>query len=244
MSDPGQDGREAAGAAGAGPRYAARTKYEAPGRAARYARRSERRNREEAALVDRVLAGRRAPRTVLDAPCGTGRLSKVWLARGAAVRAADLSPAMREAASEALRGIPGLLGVDPLDLEAPVEAGAPRHDLVLCFRLLHHLPDAATRRRVLASLAARSCGDVLVSFHHPVSVHHAARALRRLVTGRRGDRHAVLLRRLVADAESVGLRFVRARALSPGLRDLWVALFETGADRGAPRSPADEGSRA
>jgi hypothetical protein len=67
---------------------------------------------------------------------------------------------------------------------------------------------------------------VLVSFHHPVSLHHLARGVRRLVTGRRGDRHALTLHALRADAAAVGLRVVVAEGLSPGLRDLWVALLE------------------
>ena len=74
---------------------------------------------------------------------------------------------------------------------------------------------------------------LLVSFHHPASLHHLSRALRRLVTGRRGDRHAITLGRLKREALEHGLRFVRAKALSPGLRDLWVALFER---EEAPRS--------
>lgn len=205
--------------------YAGRSKYDAE-RASRYAARSARRHAEEWALLARVLDRIPAPETVLDAPCGAGRIAKELLARGARVRAADLAPAMRDHAREAIGADPRCLGVEPLDLEAPVPADAPTHGLVLCFRFLHHLPDAATRARVLASLAARSSRHVLVSFHHPASVHHLARGLRRLLTGRRGDRHAMTLRRLVSEAAPFGLRLVASDALGRYRRDLWVALFE------------------
>lgn len=206
--------------------YAGRTKYDEPGRARRYARRDARRHAEEWRLVRRALHGRPQPAIVLDAPCGAGRMAAELLSRGAHVRAADLSPAMRAEANAALQGKPGLLGIEEIDLEAPVPPEAPRHDAVLCFRFLHHLPDAAARRRVLTSLAARSSRDVLVSFHHPVSVHQVSRGLRRVLTGRKGDRHAVTKRQLKEDARACGLRWVAAYALLPYLRDLWVAVLQ------------------
>jgi SAM-dependent methyltransferase len=205
--------------------YAARTKYDEPGRAARYAERSRARDEEERRLVARALEGLPAPASVIDAPCGTGRMAAEFLSRGATVLCADLSPAMRAEAAARLAGSPGFLGVVPLDLEAPAPSDA-RADLVLCVRFLHHLPDAAARARVLAGLAAMSRRHVLVTFHHPVSVHHLARALRRVVTGRRGDRRAITVRRLAAEASAHGLRLVRAVATAPYRRDLWAALFE------------------
>ena len=208
------------------PAYAARPGSSYFVRAERYATRSARRHAEEWRLVRRVLGSRPLPRDVLDVPCGTGRLAAEFLARGARVRCADLSPAMRAQAEASLAGRKGFLGVEARDLEAEVARDAPRHDLVLCFRFLHHLPDAATRRRVLSHLAARCRGAVLVSFHHPVSLHQVARGVRRVVTRRRGDRHAITLRALRTDAGAVGLRVVAAEGLAPGLRDLWVALLE------------------
>jgi SAM-dependent methyltransferase len=205
--------------------YAGRTKYDEDGRAARYAARSPRRHAEEWRLVTRVLEGVPWPATVVDAPCGAGRLSAELLERGSSVRALDLSPAMRAEAERALAGRERLLGIEAFDLEGAPPPPAWRAELAVCFRFLHHLPDAATRGRVLRSLAALSSRHVLVSFHHPVSLHHATRVLRRALGGRRGDRHAITLRRLRAEARDAGLDFVRARALAPGLRDLWVALF-------------------
>jgi SAM-dependent methyltransferase len=205
--------------------YAAREKYDSPGRAARYARRSAARHRAEWRLLLRLLEGRPFPRRVLDAPCGTGRLAAEFLARGASVRGADLSPAMRAEAERALAGRPGWLGAGALDLEAPSPPREWAADLVVCARFLHHLPDAAARGRVFATLAALARPAVLVTFHHPVSLHHVARAARRVVTGRRGDRHAITVSRLAAEAGENGLRLVRAAGIAPYVKDTWAALF-------------------
>ncbi|MFO0934630.1 MAG: methyltransferase domain-containing protein [Planctomycetota bacterium] len=205
--------------------YAGRTKYDAPGRAARYARRSARRDAEERALLARVVPDATPGATALDAPCGVGRLAAFLLEKGYAVRGADLSPAMREGAEAALGPHPRWLGAEPLDLEEPPTPTAATYDLVLCFRVLHHLPDAAARARVLRSLAARARGPVVVSYHHPVSLHHVARALRRVLTGRRGDRHALTTSRLAREAAACGLVLERAVGLAPYRRDLWVAVL-------------------
>jgi SAM-dependent methyltransferase len=206
--------------------YAGRTKYDEPGRAARYARRSRTRDAEEIDLVRRVLLGRGVPRSVLDVPCGTGRLSAHFLALGATVRSADLSPSMRAEAERRLAGRAGWLGAFAFDLDEDPPPRGWVSDLVVCFRFLHHLPGESARARVLSTLASLSSRDVLVSFHHPVSVHQAARAARRVLTRRRGDRYAVTARRLEAEARGHGLRRVRTCALGRYRRDLWATLFE------------------
>lgn len=225
-------GRAAAAAGGAdpdaSPAYAARTKYDAPGRAARYTRRSAARDAAERALVARVVAPAPPGATALDVPCGAGRLSADLVALGYEVTSADLSPAMRGLCDGALRGAARWRGVVALDLDQPPSAAvhdAERFDLVVCFRFLHHLPGPAARARVLASLAARTRGRLVVSYHHPVSLHHLARAVRRIWTGRRGDRHALTTKRLAREAAACGLALVGARGLSPYRRDLWVATF-------------------
>ena len=77
----------------------------------------------------------------------------------------------------------------------------------------------------LTQLSALARRHVLVSFFHPVSAHAAARALRRVATGKKGDRHAVTLSRLVADAREAGLALVASDSLGRYRRDLWAAVF-------------------
>lgn len=203
--------------------YAARTKYDRPGRAARYRARSPRRDAEEWALLERCLAPLPVPESALDVPCGTGRIAAHLLERGIPVRGADLSPAMRRETEERLVGRPGFLGVVPIDLDAGGTPEGLAADLVVCFRFLHHLPGEADRSRVLANLGRLTRRDLLLSFHHPVSVHNLARGARRVLTGRRGDRYALTVGRLRLEAAEAGLDLVAVRALAAWRRDLWIA---------------------
>ncbi len=204
--------------------YAARTKYDEPGRARRYRDRSPERDAEEWRLLERVireLPGR--PRSALDVPCGTGRIAERLIQMGIPTRGADLSAAMRAETMLRLGGRPGFAGAVHLDLEVPTPDPRLRSDLVVCFRLLHHLPDVKTRARVLSTLAELTGSDLLLSFHHPVSAHALKRLAKRVLWGRRSDRHTMTRTRLRREAEAAGLDLVRCRGLGPFRRELWVA---------------------
>jgi SAM-dependent methyltransferase len=209
--------------------YAARTKYDEPGRAARYRDRSPRREEAEGRLLDRLVRGLSPrPASAWDVPCGTGRLAARLLQGGIPTRGGDLSPAMRAEAEARLGGQDGWQGAVPMDLEA-VPAGTPPADLVVCLRFLHHLPDAAARARVLAGLRRLTGRDLLLSFHHPVSVHHLRRWLRTRYTGRRSDRHVIAPARLRREAEAAGFAWRRAVPLARWRRELWIAHLQPAA---------------
>ncbi len=205
--------------------YAGRTKYDEPGKARAYAARSAKRDAEEWTLLSRLLDDLpQPPGSALDVPCGTGRIAEQLMGRGIPTRAADLSPAMRAEAERRLSGKPHFLGLETIDLEA-VPADATPADLVVCFRFLHHLPDAAHRERVLRGLRALTQGTLLLSFHHPVSFHNLSRGIRRLFTRRRGDRYTLSKKELREEAAAAGLRMVDARGLAAYRRELWVAVL-------------------
>lgn len=205
--------------------YAGREKYDAPGKAGAYRDRNKKRHREEWALLARVIDTLPSPpASALDVPCGTGRIAAELLARGIPTRCADLSPAMREETLTCLGEVGGFGGVEALDLEA-VPEDATQAELVVCFRFLHHLPSPEHRARVLAGLRKLTSGHLLVSFHHPVSVHNLDRAVKRLIRRRGGDRYTISKRRLAAEAQDAGFEVVRWAALGAYRRELWVALL-------------------
>jgi len=209
--------------------YAARTKYDRPGRAQAYSARSPAREAEEWRLLAGLLDGLERPGRALDLPCGTGRVAERLVERGIPTLCADLSPAMRRETEARLAGREGYLGVEAVDLEGPPR---PEHasDLVVCFRFLHHLPGPEARRRVLEHLRGVTRRDLLLSFHHPVSLHNLSRALRRVLTRRSGDRHVITLGRLRREARASGLDLVGARALAAWRRELWVAHLRPAAE--------------
>jgi SAM-dependent methyltransferase len=216
---------------GLGPGHPARAPYRDPAAAAAYARErwtrgsgpaTDRREREAlAGLLERAGLPRGA--RVLDCPCGAGRLADLLAARGLVPVAADQSPAMLAHAAGALAGasLPRrLAAADALAL--PFRDGA--FDLVLCHRLLHHLPAEGERRALLRSLAAATRRWAIVSWFDAVSLQHLRRALRR---GRRpSGRHAIRRGVLARDAAAAGLRVVAVRALRPWVSELTLALLE------------------
>ena len=189
-------------------RVAERWRQEARG--ADYRERRWRRRRErDPQLVARLLARFGADaKSVLDVPAGTGRLAeacdgRLWLG-------VDASRPMLSALPAALapRAAVGLAQA------LPVADGAV--DVVLCCRLLHHLPSRAARRLVLAEFARASRDLVIVSFWDRASWPTLRR---RLVGGRDESRVTLTRSELRADLVSAGLEHVAfcasARFLSP-----------------------------
>ena len=136
---------------------------------------------QEEAIVRSWL--KRLPPNALiwDCPCGAGRFVNTAVEMGLRYAGADVGLPMvqqaRNVSTSAL--VAGFCNADAERLPL-------RDDSVDCvnlWRLLHHVPNEATRKRMLAEAARVSRGMVLVSFHHPVSFTFARRLLKRIVTG-------------------------------------------------------------
>jgi SAM-dependent methyltransferase len=193
-------------------------RYETSGRARAYRDRSAARTVRELELLGRVWPGC-AGETVLDAPCGTGRLLEFLRTRGHGVVQADRALAMLRSQQRP----PGIAALQAHSLALPLRDGAV--DGVVVFRLLHHLGRAAARAAVAeACRVARRF--VVVSFFHPCSSHHASRRLRDLLRRRAPTRHAITLSRLRRWCRGLGFEPLGHGAELPWVRDLWVAAFE------------------
>lgn len=156
-------------------------------------------------LVARLLARARATSApferVLDAPCGTGRLTEVLGPSCRRLVALDVSRAMLTAAPG---GFGGATRIEGSVFALPFADGA--FDAVVACRLLHHFGSAGDRRAALRELARVARRFVVVSYWDAASWH----AWRRRAPGplrRRGHdpRTAVPARALDADLASVGL---------------------------------------
>ena len=202
------------------PPWATAARYDAPGKSLAYAERNPRRTARELDLLRRVWPGRRGE-TVLDLPCGAGRLLP-FLAeeRGHVVVQADGSLAMlREARMRAPEAVPRILA------NAMAMPFADRAvDGVVVFRLLHHLPPDVART-VLAEACRVARRFVVVSFFHPVSAHHLRRTLGQWFGGT-PTRFARTLGAVRRDCAQHGFRLLHTAADRPFARDLWVASFE------------------
>jgi len=112
-------------------------------------------DRREKTLLVRLLRRIGPLESVLDCPCGAGRFLPLLAGEADRVFALDQSRALLllARAGRAAVGDAGAL---------PLRDGAV--DAVVCLRLLHHFPEAADRRRILAEAARVARKGVVVSF--------------------------------------------------------------------------------
>lgn len=214
----GRSGAAARAVLGSLPPIATAARYERAGKSSAYAERNPRRAARERALLDRVWPGREGE-TVLDLPCGTGRLAPFLAERGHTVVQADGALAMlREARARATGSAPR---VQADALWMPFVDRAV--DGVVMFRFLHHL--AADARRLAIAGACRTARRfVTVSFFHPCSAHHLRRRLHHAL-GAPATRFPVTLGALRRDFARHGFMLVAHAAERPFAKDLWLASF-------------------
>tara|TARA_R110002096_G_scaffold161998_2_gene329022 strand:- start:476 stop:1897 length:1422 start_codon:yes stop_codon:yes gene_type:complete len=193
-------------------------RYEQGNRSHNYAERNPKRARRERELLERIWPGK-SQETVLDLPCGTGRLLPFLRDHGHLVAQGDGAFAMLEQADA--RGMRGELLVQANALQIPF--GDACVDGVVMFRFLHHLPPEAAKNAIAeACRVARRF--VVVSFFHPCSMHHLQRRTRQLL-GTPATRFAMTLATIKKTAKRHGFELHQATAQLPFARDLWLASF-------------------
>jgi SAM-dependent methyltransferase len=179
---------------------------------------SERRRARDPRIVDQLLArhlpGGRA-QSVLDAPCGSGRLAPLLRARSARYVGLDVSPSMLAEAGRS-GGTSWVRG----DLAALPFADGTFEVVVAC-RILHHLDDQAELGRVLGELTRVASRWIVLSYWDARSLPALRRAwapwLARAPRGRVSHPRAVLERILCEAGSEVvdsrhSLRFLSAQA--------------------------------
>jgi SAM-dependent methyltransferase len=215
----GRSGRDARAVLAAMPAFSTASRYEVPGKSVAYAKRNPTRAARELRLLQRIWPGRPGE-TVLDLPCGAGRLLELLTTLGHPVVQADAALAMlRQALSPYARAPMARVQADALQMPFCDRA----FDGVVMLRFLHHLTPEASRRAI-AEACRTARRFVVVSFFHPCSFHHAQRWLRQL-TGAPRTRYAVRLQRVAAWFAQHGFALHQSAAELPFARDLWVAAF-------------------
>lgn len=141
------------------------------------------RQQREKRCLQRLIAAIPPRSTVLDLPCGTGRVTRLIAEAGHRVIAGDSSPHMVAASREHL--LPWFPDLSATVMDA-MDTGLPDRsvDAVICNRLLHHFSDAGLRIGVLTELARVSRGLVIVSFSCSFGLDVAWQKFTRRLQGR------------------------------------------------------------
>jgi ubiquinone/menaquinone biosynthesis C-methylase UbiE len=182
-------------------------------------------HRAEMRLVDRALAHVPREHRVLDVPCGYGRVMEHLHGRGYRVSGADLSDAMLDLARATLApsGWSGTL--ERQDLQA---LGYPERafDTLICFRVFHHFPDAATRQTVVWELCRVAGRFVLLSYFSPHSFTSCVQRLRIRLGTKRPTRYPTPLSELESYFGRCGFRLVTDCARLAFVHSLHLSLWE------------------
>jgi ubiquinone/menaquinone biosynthesis C-methylase UbiE len=203
-----------------------RNRFDRRGTAVEYAKRKNtntRRNRREWQCIEKALRGIPSGASVLDLPCGTGRLASLLEPKGYRITEADYSQHMIDVAIEAYLEKMGLdelpehiqfVQTDVMNTE--FEDG--EFDAVVCNRLLHHFPTPALRQEALSELARISKGVLVISYFTNFAVSALRFHMKNKIKGRTPtDRIPIWFSELEQDLQACSLRCVGTYPVRFGL---------------------------
>lgn len=203
--------------------------------AARYpaAFRTTGRDRHEERCLRRALRQVPAGATVLDLPCGSGRLTSLLLEHGYRVLAADSSQGMvsrarhnwlqRQTQTGACHTAVSHFTCDVMATGLP-DASV---DAVICNRLLHHFTEAETRRQALRELARVTNGPIIVSFFNSFALDAVKFHIKHWLRGTTPqDRIPISLAQFRADVQAAGLTVTQLLPTRWGISPQWYAVLE------------------
>jgi ubiquinone/menaquinone biosynthesis C-methylase UbiE/uncharacterized protein YbaR (Trm112 family) len=187
--------------------------YEQPDVAARYnamygGRASKRATtNRESRLIQRHLLSQPPCRTILDMPCGGGRLSPAiaLAAPDAVIIEADIGLGqVRYARAHGLDGTRQAF-ITASGFHLPIRDGGV--DAVVCIRLFHHLPAVAERQRLLDELLRVSRAFAILTFFDYYSVKNTLRRVR-APFNKKPPKHAIKPEWLRAEARARGAELI------------------------------------
>jgi 2-polyprenyl-3-methyl-5-hydroxy-6-metoxy-1,4-benzoquinol methylase len=203
--------------------YAAKTKY-TESVARQYFARSARKHIPEMKLVTRACRLIPKTATVLDIPCGGGRVTVQMARAGYRMTAADIADGMLTVARENFT-VHGLnIPVHQQDVERMTFADGS-FDTIFCFRLFHHLPSPEIRARVVGELCRVARRQVAISYFNAASVSAWQKRLRARRKGKPLREYSGPRAELEGYFNPHGFQLVKDFAQMRFFRNLHLAVF-------------------
>lgn len=168
--------------------------------------------------------------SVVDLPCGTGRLLPELAAAGYRVTEVDSSPHMVALARQTALQSGLRMSDDQFAVASIFATGfAPRSfDAVVCNRLLHHFRESAVRVNAIRELARISKGPIVASFFCNWAIDSAVFHLKQRIRKRSAtDRIPIWPWVLAEDIRAAGLESVRWVATRPGISKQWYVVMKS-----------------
>ena len=178
--------------------------------------------RRALAAIVRRAARQPVPPSVLDVPCGTGRITGLLLEQGLAVTGGDISTAMIEVAREKLARFGGRVSWRQLDLQR-LELADNSVDLVTCIRLFHHLKSDA-RAAILCELARVTRQYVIVNVSLSSPIYRLRRRVKRAL-GQALSQESSTWEEIQRESAAAGLRLEAQRFVWPLVSEDLILLF-------------------
>lgn len=204
--------------------YRARTNYDQR-KATSYQQRKSHKHAVEMKLVDRAF--RLIPKThsVLDIPCGGGRIFLSLAKQGYTVAAADLSDAMLQYARENARKAGIDCPVEKKDIEQ-LDYPEKNFDTIVCFRLFQHFPNELIRQRAVSEMCRVARQYVVMSYFSPYSWTQSRLLLLEKIAGKELMKFPTSLKEVEGYFANNGYRLVKDFCLLPVVQTLHLAVFE------------------
>jgi 2-polyprenyl-3-methyl-5-hydroxy-6-metoxy-1,4-benzoquinol methylase len=159
-------------------------------------------------------------RTVLDLPCGTGRLAEMLLQEGFTVVGADISGAMLNVAKRRLQRFGTRFKTRVGDVRELGASESGTYDVALCARVLMHFP-LEQQVEFLKGVATLAQGTIVFSQSLSTPYQRARRRVKKLLGHQTPAQYPITERELATLLRAAGLREVRrfrvARAVSEGM---------------------------
>ncbi len=161
--------------------------------------------------------------SVLDAPCGTGRIAEMLLKMGLQVVGGDISAQMLEVAQRKCGGYAPCFRTKQIDLDCP-DIPEASFDLVTCIRLFHHL-NSAQRSAILCNLAKMTRRFVILNVSYSSTWYRFRRRIKRRL-GQGVSKASSTWREVLVESEAAGLRVSRCFFVLPIVSEDLVLLLE------------------